>query len=67
MTRNSLLLLVSLCATGPLLAADVKYITDEFEVTMRSGTSTSNSIVQMLSSGQAVTILEEDLASQYSL
>jgi len=50
-----------------LQAADVKYITDEFEVTMRSGTSTSNSIVQMLGSGQAVTILEEDLASQYSL
>jgi SH3 domain protein len=67
MTRNSLLLLISLCAAGPLQAADVKYITDVFEVTMRSGTSTSNSIVQMLGSGQAVTVLEEDLASQYSL
>lgn len=67
MTRNSLLLLVSLCAAGPLQAAEVKYITDVFEVTMRSGTSTSNSIVQMLGSGQAVTVLEEDLASQYSL
>ena len=67
MTRNSLLLLVSLCAASPLQAADVKYITDEFEVTMRSGTSTSNNIVQMLGSGKAVTVLEEDLATQYSL
>lgn len=48
-------------------AATIKYITDEFEVTMRSGTSVSNSIVRMLKSGQAVTILEADLASQYSL
>ena len=34
---------------------------------MRSGTSTANSIVRLLSSGEAVTVLESDLASQYSL
>ena len=34
---------------------------------MRSGTSTSNSIVRLLPSGQAVTVLEDDLVSQYSL
>ena len=60
------LLLPALLAS-PLVAAEVKYITDEFEVTMRSGTSTANSIVRMLSSGQAVTLLEEDLDTQYSL
>lgn len=53
--------------TFPGHAAKIKYITDEFEVTMRSGTSVSNSIVRMLKSGQTVTILEEDLASKYSL
>ncbi len=51
----------------PAVAEGQKYITDSFEVTMRSGTSTANSIVRVLNSGQAVTILEEDLASQYSL
>ena len=51
----------------PVQAAKTRYITDEFEVTMRSGTSISNSIVRMLKSGQSVTILEENLASQYSL
>jgi SH3 domain protein len=57
-----------LLAGAPILhAAEVKYVTDVFEVTMRSGTSTSNSIVRLLASGEAVTVLETDLASQYSL
>jgi SH3 domain protein len=34
---------------------------------MRSGTSTANSIVRMLKSGEAVTVLEQDLVSKYSL
>ncbi len=67
MIRTTLLALVFFFATGPLYAADTRYITDEFEVTMRSGTSTSNSIVRMLRSGEAVTVLEEDLETKYSL
>ncbi len=59
-------LLAAMLASSPALA-EVKYITDEFEVTMRSGTSTANSIVRMLRSGEAVNVLEEDLATQYSL
>ncbi|MFA9420792.1 MAG: TIGR04211 family SH3 domain-containing protein [Gammaproteobacteria bacterium] len=43
------------------------YITDVFEVTLRSGTSTSNEILMLLKSGQAVTLLEQDSVSQYSL
>ena len=49
------------------MAAENRFVTDEFEVTMRSGTSTSNSIVRMLRSGETVTLLEQDLVSQYSL
>ena len=67
MIRISLLMFFLLAAAPTLRAADVKYVTDIFEVTMRSGTSTSNSIVRLLASGQAVTVLESDLASQYSL
>ncbi|MCP4388062.1 MAG: TIGR04211 family SH3 domain-containing protein [Gammaproteobacteria bacterium] len=59
--------LLSVGIAGPLSAAETRYVTDIFEVTMRSGTSTANSIVRMLSSGEPVTVLEEDLASQYSL
>lgn len=65
--RNTLSLLVLLGLFSTTLVAAEQYITDEFEVTMRSGTSTANNIVRMLKSGQAVTILEQDLASQYSL
>ena len=50
-----------------LQAAETRYITDVFEVTMRSGTSTANSIVRLLRSGEAVTLLEVDEGTQYSL
>ena len=59
--------LVTLTMVGSLLAAENRFVTDEFEVTMRSGTITPNSIVRMLRRGEAVTLLEQDLASQYSL
>lgn len=67
MIRIVLLVLVCLGASSPLYALETGYITDEFEVTMRSGTSTTNSIVRMLGSGEAVTVLEEDQVTQYTL
>ncbi len=62
-------LLSSLMLTWPhaRAAGEVMYVTDQFEVTMRSGTSTANSIVRMLKSGEPVTVIEHDLASKYSL
>jgi SH3 domain protein len=63
----SLFFVIAIVAANPSLAATKKYITDEFEVTMRSGTSTSNEILRMLKSGEAVTILEEDINTSYSL
>ena len=63
----SALAILALGHALPGQAAKTRYITDDFEVTMRSGTSISNSIVRMLNSGQPVTVLEEDLASKYSL
>jgi SH3 domain protein len=67
MIRISLFLLLLFVGTSLLHAAEVKYVTDIFEVTMRSGTTTSNSIVRLLRSGESVTILEEDTVSQYSM
>ena len=67
MIRISLFLLLLFVGTSQLHAAGVKYVTDVFEVTMRSGTSTSNSIVRLLRSGESVTVLEDDLVSQYSM
>jgi SH3 domain protein len=66
-TRFALLLFFCSLAVWQVSNATTKYITDEFEVTMRSGTSTSNNIIRMLKSGQNVKILEQDFASKYSL
>lgn len=64
----SKILLVSLMLIShPGFAQGEMYITDQFEVTMRSGTSTANSIMKVLKSGEAVNVLEADLATQYSL
>jgi len=67
MKQVVLAVVLSTCIAGPLAAAEIRYITDEFEITMRSGTSTANNIVRMLQSGEAVTVLERDLVSKYSL
>jgi SH3 domain protein len=67
MIRPTLLFAIVVCALTPVQAADTRYVTDVFEVTMRSGTSTTNSIVRLLRSGEMVSVLEQDLASQYSL
>ena len=64
--KLGLLFAVAITVSGNTLAATQKYITDEFEVTMRSGTSTSNDILRLLKSGEAVSVLEEDLDTQYS-
>jgi len=43
-----------------LSMAETRYVTDQFEVMMRSGTSTKNSIVRMLPSGAAVEVLQAE-------
>jgi len=65
----SLLYLVttSLFFTSFLANAETRYITDEFKVTLRTGASTSNSILSMLKSGESVKVIEEDAATKYSL
>jgi len=47
--------------------AQTRYVTDQFEVTLRSGSSTSNSIISMLKSGEKVNIIEQDSETNYSL
>lgn len=57
-----------LCATlfSAPTVAETRYVTDQLEVTMRSGTSTRNAIVRMLKSGAAVEVLGEDAESGYT-
>ena len=67
MLRFSLIPLSFLLITSAVQAEQKKYVTDNFEVTLRSGTSTANSIVSLLRSGAVVTLLESDPETQYSL
>ena len=46
--------------------AQSAWVSDQFEITLRSGPSTSNEIRRMLSSGTEVEVLERDAESGYS-
>lgn len=61
-------LLIIACLLLPALAGaqQVRYITDELSVTMRTGQSTQHSIKRMLQSGTAVDVMENDRDSGYS-
>lgn len=63
--RVALLLVFLAAGTAAGQAAD-RWITDSFEVTLRTGKSTQQSIVRMLSSGTRVELLEVDEDSGYA-
>ncbi|MBT8422661.1 MAG: TIGR04211 family SH3 domain-containing protein [Gammaproteobacteria bacterium] len=48
------------------MAAENRWVTDEFEVMMRSGTSTKERIVRQLKSGTRLEVLEIDAQSGYT-
>ncbi|MEO0574388.1 MAG: TIGR04211 family SH3 domain-containing protein [Pseudomonadota bacterium] len=60
----------NLFSASPSLAqsgnADVRYVSDEFEITMRRGPSTDNAIVRMLPSGTPLRVLSSDSATGYT-
>lgn len=63
--RLPILAAILLLASG-VAGAQTRFVTDQLEVTMRSGTSTQHSIVRMLRSGTPVEVLETDPASGYT-
>jgi SH3 domain protein len=62
-----LTLVCSTCLFTGIAQAETNYISDQLEVTLRSGKSTSHSIIRMLRSGTPVEVLEEDKDSGYSM
>ncbi len=61
------IIILAALSSSSLSWAETRYITDEFKVTLRTGTSTTNSILTMLKSGEAVKFIEHDDATKYSL
>jgi len=60
------LILLSLVSLAGTAVADPAWVSDEFEVMLRSGPSTSNAIERMLPSGTSLEVLEQDADSGYS-
>jgi SH3 domain protein len=59
----TLLLLMALAASG---GAQTRYVTDEFQITMRSGESSSHRILRMLETGTALRVLSTNAETGYS-
>ena len=60
----ALLFLITLIPS--VVLAENAYVTDEFEVTMRSGPSTQNAILRMLPSGTTIEVVEADEETGYT-
>lgn len=52
--------------SAPAVHAASAWVTDQFEITLRSGPSTSNAITRMLDSGTELEVIERDRDSGYS-
>ena len=55
-----------LCLSAGVVQAESRWVTDEFEVMLRTGKSTSQSILRQLKSGTQVEVLEDDKAEGYT-
>ncbi len=49
-----------LCLSGYVAAEEIKYITDSFSITMRTGKGTSHKILRSIKTGARVEVLETD-------
>ena len=58
---------IALLAMSGAATAESAWVTDEFEITLRSGPSTSNSIQLMVGSGTQLDVLERDADTGYAL
>jgi SH3 domain protein len=66
MKKYALLLICSILTLPQLSLAEIRYVTDIFKITMRSGESTSHKILRMLDSGMALQVLSTNPNSGYS-
>ncbi|HEC29941.1 MAG TPA: TIGR04211 family SH3 domain-containing protein [Gammaproteobacteria bacterium] len=66
MKQFKLPLLAILILFGNQAMSETRYVTDIFQITLRSGKSTQNEIIRMVPSGTLLTVLEQDAGSGYS-
>ena len=66
MNPYKFILSMGLLAMSAAASAESAWVSDEFEITLRSGPSTSNAIERMVTSGTQLEVLERDADSGYS-
>jgi SH3 domain protein len=64
--RQALILLGGLLCVTAGLRAEPVWVSDRFEVTLRTGPSTSNAITRVLPSGTQLELIERDATEEYS-
>lgn len=69
MIKNNLSILqlfIAVCTVLPSLAcADQRYVTDQFEVMLRTGPSGNHAILRMMKSGAALTVMDPEVDNGY--
>lgn len=63
---KKLLVAILLCGAGAIAQAQTLYVSDQLEVTLRRGESTSHGILRMVPSGTPVELLESHSETGYS-
>ncbi len=58
-------LIASLATSHSVFAKDIRYVSDELTIPMRSGTTTNHKILKFLNSGMAVQVIEESPDKNY--
>jgi SH3 domain protein len=64
--KSTLSIVLLLVLAVPVVQAENRWVTDEFEVMMRTGKSSKQSIVRQLKSGTQVEMLDEDKGTGYT-
>lgn len=66
MRLHRIVLLITLCCLPLLAQAETAWVSDQFEITLRSGPSTDNAILLMIDSGTSLEVLERETGSGYT-
>ncbi len=61
-----LLTVLLVCCQSAIATAQTRYVTDEFEIMLRTGPSSKNKILKVLKSGERIQILEAETENGYS-
>lgn len=64
--RRSIIAFLVLLALSPMVIAETRYVTDQFEIMLRTGPSIQNKIVVVLTSGAELEVLNAEAGNGYS-